>query len=101
MPVNAPSTSRYLEVERKFDVDESTQPPSLTGIAEIGRVERAETQALDAVYFDTAARDLAIQTNHVAPPHRRGRCRLASEAAGGPGCPHRSAGAFECHERRR
>jgi len=59
MPVNAPSTSRYLEVERKFDVDESTQPPSFTGIAEIVRVERAETQALDAVYFDTAARDLA------------------------------------------
>jgi CHAD domain-containing protein len=52
--------SRYLEVERKFDVDESTQPPSFDGIAEVGRVEHAETQSLDAVYFDTSARDLAL-----------------------------------------
>ena len=52
--------SRYLEVERKFDVDESTQPPSFDGIAEVVRVEHAETQALDAVYFDTPARDLAL-----------------------------------------
>ena len=59
MPVNAPSTSRYLEVERKFDVGESTQPPSLAGIADIVRVDRPEAQALDAVYFDTPARDLA------------------------------------------
>jgi CHAD domain-containing protein len=59
MPVNAPNTSRYLEVERKFDVGESLQSPSFTGLAEIVRVERAETQALDAVYFDTPARDLA------------------------------------------
>ena len=59
MPVNAPSTSRYLEVERKFDVGESTQPPSFAGIADIVRVDRPEAQALDAVYFDTPARDLA------------------------------------------
>ena len=52
--------SRYLEVERKFDVDESTQPPSFDGIAEVVRVEHAETQSLDAVYFDTPARDLAL-----------------------------------------
>ncbi len=50
---------RYLEVERKFDADESTQPPSFDGIAEVGRVEHAETQSLDAVYFDTPSRDLA------------------------------------------
>ena len=61
MPVIASSTSRYLEVERKFDVGESTQSPSFTGIAEIVRVERAETQSLDAVYFDTPARDLAAK----------------------------------------
>src|SRR5271163_253044 len=59
MPVNAPSTSRYLEVERKFDVGESTQPPSFAGIADIVRVDRPEAQVLDAVYFDTPARDLA------------------------------------------
>ncbi|HZC92559.1 MAG TPA: CYTH and CHAD domain-containing protein [Mycobacterium sp.] len=59
MPVNAPSTSRYVEVERKFDVSESTQPPPFDGVAEVVRVERPEVQALDAVYFDTPARDLA------------------------------------------
>jgi CHAD domain-containing protein len=59
MPVDAANTSRYLEVERKFDVGESTQPPPFDGVAEIVRVERPEVQALDAVYFDTPARDLA------------------------------------------
>src|SRR6201994_4029681 len=58
MSANGASTSRYLEVERKFDADESTQPPSFDGIAEVGRVEHAETQSLDAVYFDTPPRDL-------------------------------------------
>jgi inorganic triphosphatase YgiF len=52
--------SRYLEVERKFDVDEATQAPSFDGIAEVVRVEHAATQSLDAVYFDTPARDLAL-----------------------------------------
>jgi CHAD domain-containing protein len=58
MPVNAPSTSRHIEVERKFDVAESTGSPSFAGIAEIVRVGR-QTQTLDAVYFDTPGRDLA------------------------------------------
>ncbi len=53
MSANGASASRYLEVERKFDADESTQAPSFEGIAEVGRVEHAETQSLDAVYFDT------------------------------------------------
>lgn len=51
--------SRYLEVERKFDVDASTQPPSFDGIAGVTRVEHAATQTLDAVYYDTPERDLA------------------------------------------
>jgi CHAD domain-containing protein len=59
MPANAPSPSRYLEVERKFDVGESTGPPSFDGIADIARVEKPAAQSLDAMYFDTPARDLA------------------------------------------
>src|ERR1700728_1943416 len=59
MSANGSSTSRYLEVERKFDVDESTQLPSFDGIAEVGQVEPAEAQSLDAVYFDRPSRDLA------------------------------------------
>ena len=56
MPDNVPSPSRYLEVERKFDVGESTSSPSFAGLADILRVERLPTQSLDAVYFDTPAR---------------------------------------------
>jgi len=59
MSVNAPTPSRYLEVERKFDVGESTAPPPFTDIAGVVRVERPEIQTLDAVYFDTPDRDLA------------------------------------------
>jgi inorganic triphosphatase YgiF len=57
MSDNGPA--RYLEVERKFDVDASTQPPSFEGVVGVTRVEHAETQSLDAVYFDTPSRDLA------------------------------------------
>jgi CHAD domain-containing protein len=59
MPVNAPSTSRHVEVERKFDVVESTGTPSFAGIAEVVQVEKRPMQTLDAVYFDTPAGDLA------------------------------------------
>ncbi len=51
--------SRYLEIERKFDVDAYTQPPSFDGIPGVTRVECAETHTLDAVYYDTPERDLA------------------------------------------
>jgi CHAD domain-containing protein len=61
MPDHASSTSRHLEVERKFDVAESTDSPSFAGIAEIVRVEQCAAQALAAVYFDTPAGDLAAK----------------------------------------
>src|SRR6202000_3222677 len=70
MSANGASTSRYLEVERKFDADESAPPPSFDGIAEVGRVEHAQTQSLDAVYFDTPSRDLAL--NRVTLRRRTG-----------------------------
>jgi CHAD domain-containing protein len=59
MPGNAPKTSRHLEVERKFDVGESTVSPSFEGIAAVARVEKSPVQSLDAMYFDTPAHDLA------------------------------------------
>ncbi|HZU50129.1 MAG TPA: CYTH domain-containing protein, partial [Mycobacterium sp.] len=61
MAVKAPATSRYTEVERKFDVVESTVSPSFDGIAAVSRVEKSPTQVLDAVYFDTPGRDLAAK----------------------------------------
>jgi CHAD domain-containing protein len=53
------STSEYLEVERKFDIVESTVSPSFDGLSAVSRVERSPSQQLDAVYFDTPGRDLA------------------------------------------
>ena len=57
----APSegASKHLEVERKFDVVESTVSPSFDGLTTVARVERTPSQSLDAVYFDTPGRDLA------------------------------------------
>jgi CHAD domain-containing protein len=51
--------TRYLEVERKFDVVETTVSPSFDGLSAVARVERSAVQQLDAVYFDTPGRDLA------------------------------------------
>lgn len=59
MPAKAPKTARYPEVERKFEVVDSTVSPSFEGIAAVARVEKSPIQALDAVYFDTPAQDLA------------------------------------------
>ncbi|WAC93547.1 CYTH and CHAD domain-containing protein [Mycobacterium sp. Aquia_213] len=54
-----PEPSRHLEVERKFDVPDSTVTPSFEGIATVARVEKLPTQSLDAMYFDTQTQDLA------------------------------------------
>lgn len=57
MSPSAPT--RHLEVERKFDVDAATQPPPFHDVSGVTRVEQADTQTLDAVYFDTPDHDLA------------------------------------------
>ncbi|WP_343573079.1 CYTH and CHAD domain-containing protein [Mycobacterium sp.] len=62
--------SRHLEVERKFDVDAATPPPAFDGVAGVTRVEHAETQTLDAVYFDTPDHDLA--SNRITLRRRTG-----------------------------
>lgn len=51
-------TARYVEVERKFDVDDWAAPPSFHGIVTAGE---SVSQSLDAVYFDTPAHDLAAR----------------------------------------
>jgi CHAD domain-containing protein len=55
------ANSRYLEVERKFEVFESTVSPSFDGLSSVARVDRQPAQQLDAVYFDTPAHDLAAR----------------------------------------
>jgi CHAD domain-containing protein len=59
MPAQKPKTTRHTEVERKFDVVESAVSPSFDGLYAVTRVERQQSQSLDAVYFDTADHDLA------------------------------------------
>ena len=52
-------TSTHVEVERKFDVGSSAVSPSFDGLASVARVEHQPSVTLDAVYYDTAGRDLA------------------------------------------
>lgn len=53
--------STHLEVERKFDVMDSTVAPSFDGLSAVARVQREPSQQLDAVYFDTPGKDLAAR----------------------------------------
>jgi CHAD domain-containing protein len=64
------ANSRYLEVERKFEVVEATVRPSFDGLAAIARVERSPSQRLDAAYFDTSGYELAAR--HVTLRRRTG-----------------------------
>jgi CHAD domain-containing protein len=64
------ANSRYLEVERKFEVVESTVSPSFEGLSSVSRVERSQIQELDAVYFDTPGHDLAA--HHITLRRRTG-----------------------------
>ena len=64
------ANSRYLEVERKFEVVESTVTPSFEGLSSVSRVERSQVQELDAVYFDTPGHDLAA--HHITLRRRTG-----------------------------
>src|ERR1700739_548988 len=59
MPPNGRKPSRHLEVERKFDVVESTVSPSFEGIAAVAHVDKSPIESLDATYFDTPTQDLA------------------------------------------
>ena len=55
------NTTSHTEVERKFDVLESTVSPSFDGLTMVARVERFPSYVLDAVYYDTPKRDLAAR----------------------------------------
>ena len=61
MPADKPKTSRHTEVERKFDVVETTVSPSFDGLAVVSRVQHAPTLTLEAVYYDTPGHDLAAR----------------------------------------
>lgn len=50
--------STHEEIERKYDVDERTVLPTLVGIDGVHAMGQAAEHHLDAVYYDTAGRDL-------------------------------------------
>ena len=62
--------SRHVELERKFDVPEGVTSPSFDGLAWVSKVDKKPTQTLEAVYFDTAKRDLSA--NRIALRRRTG-----------------------------
>jgi len=53
--------TRHVELERKFDVGDETVTPSFDGLFAVTRAHRLPTQHLEAIYFDTAANDLAAR----------------------------------------
>lgn len=59
-----------VEIERKYDVDENTEPPFLVGVGAVATGSKPETAELVATYFDTA--DLALAHAKVAVRVRRG-----------------------------
>lgn len=61
MGKSSDESTRHLEVERKFDVGESTVSPSFDGLSSVVRVERSPAHHLEAVYFDTPDHDLAAR----------------------------------------
>lgn len=61
MGKSSDKATRHLEVERKFDVGESTVSPSFEGLSAVARVEGSPAHHLEAVYFDTPDQDLATR----------------------------------------
>ncbi|MEI7548237.1 MAG: CYTH domain-containing protein, partial [Actinomycetota bacterium] len=71
MAAKSAGTARYVEVERKFGVPESGGLPSFDGMSGVVvRTEKLPAQFLEAVYFDTAQRDMAA--NRIALRRRTG-----------------------------
>lgn len=59
-----------VEIERKYDIDGQTSLPRLNGVGGVTQVRYRPPMALEAVYFDTADRDLSA--NQVTLRRRTG-----------------------------
>ena len=64
------SSSKHVELERKFDVPDDAVTPSFDGLAAVAGIERLPGQQLEAVYYDTPAYDLAA--HRITLRHRTG-----------------------------
>ncbi|WP_091378045.1 CYTH and CHAD domain-containing protein [Geodermatophilus sp. DSM 45219] len=63
-------TTEHIEVERKFEADESLALPDLTGTGAVAAVDGPEEQALEATYYDTP--DLRLLRSRVTLRRRTG-----------------------------
>jgi CHAD domain-containing protein len=52
--------TRHVELEQKFDAPGSDVTPCFDGLEAVSRVDKPPAEHLDAVYFDTANHDLAM-----------------------------------------
>jgi len=64
------ATSGTVEVEQKFDADESAPLPALDQLEAIARVGDGESHSLEAIYFDT--RNLALAARRITLRRRTG-----------------------------
>ena len=70
LPTVATVTTEHVEVERKFEADESLALPDLTGAGAVAAVDGPEEQALEATYYDTP--DLRLLRSRVTLRRRTG-----------------------------
>lgn len=62
--------SDSAEIERKYDVTESTELPDLLSIDGVARVEKSQVFDLDAMYFDTE--EFVLAAHHITLRRRTG-----------------------------
>ena len=63
-------TTEHVEVERKFEADETFSLPDLTGVGEVAAVGDPQEQSLEATYYDTP--DLRLLRSRVTLRRRTG-----------------------------
>ena len=95
------ANSGYLEVERKFEVVESTVSPVVRGAVVGGAGGAFAVAAARCRLLRHAGPRSRRPPRHVAPPHRWHRRRLAPQIAGRAGRQDRGASAARRRERRR
>ena len=67
------TTTSVVEIERKFDVEDTVVLPPLQDLPGIARMDKPVEQRLEADYFDT--RDLRLASAQITLRRRKGRRR--------------------------
>src|SRR4051812_25152996 len=64
------ASTGFVEIERKYDVDEDTPLPALQELPGVSRVEQPVEYKLEATYYDTE--DLVLASRHITLRRRTG-----------------------------